>query len=52
MTNGFEIGVAFGEFAGVHNMTSREKKELVEQRDNVTSWLMDGEDHRPIVVPS
>ena len=45
-----EIWVTFGEFSGIYETALREEYELIEQRDYITTWLVDCEDDSAIIV--
>jgi len=45
-----EIRLTFGKLAGIYEATLSEKYELIEERDYVTTRLMDCEDDSAIIV--
>ena len=52
MSDLLEVVVAFACFSGIDELPMSEEHELVDQGHNVAAGLVDGKDHRAIIVPS
>jgi hypothetical protein len=50
LSDRIEITLALPKFTGIHEASLREKHKLVEKRNDVTTWLMNREDHSAVEV--
>lgn len=50
--NRYEVILAFREFSRVDEFSAGQEDELVEESNDIASWLMDREDDSAIIVPS